>query len=142
MALRSITTRRIHGLASSPPYQMMLALPALSSSRVGAGILSTRRYKTGIQGSSHVVSALPSDPDSEITKSKFQELMLLAAEDKWDQEGNMFAPIDLASIPTTSCEADKMLRASEGYGLQERHRLVANALEVVLGSGGMRSISW
>ena len=142
MTFRSTTG--IRGLSLAPPYRMMLAPPA-SPARAGDGsILATRRYEyqTGTRGASHVIPALHSDPDAEITQIKLDELILLAAEDKWDQEGNMFAPIDLASIPATSSEADEMLRASEGYGLQERHNLVANALKVVLGSGGMRSMSF
>lgn len=75
-----------------------------------------------------------------ITGQRLEQLLRCVEADKWDEEENPFAVINLASIPCTSLEAEEILLATDGYSLQERHALVDNALGVVLGTGGKGSL--
>ena len=121
------------------PQKIIAARFLTSPAHFSCDHAASKPYQRNFHGRRRALQSLSPDSDGRISQSTFDELVLAAATDPWDEESNVFAPIDLASISNTCHEADKMLQTSEGYRLHERHQLVANALDVVLGSGGETS---
>mmetsp|Transcript_37399 Transcript_37399/g.94524 ORF Transcript_37399/g.94524 Transcript_37399/m.94524 type:complete len:175 (+) Transcript_37399:325-849(+) len=74
--------------------------------------------------------------DELITAERLVELTAAATECAWHEHDAPYEVIDLASVPMGTAEAETVLQERDGYDLRTRHQLVANALDVVLGSGG------